>query len=89
MSARIGYGGYAGGKELPEHYEWRSMLSRCGSPAYRDSGIKVCTRWYYDYLNFREDMGPRPSPEHTIGRIGAGKYSPSNCRWVLKNEKEI
>lgn len=72
----------------PEYYVWASMLQRCNSPAdasyqnYGARGITVCDRWR-DFRNFYADMGPRPTPAHTIERKNNDKgYSPDNCEWA-------
>ena len=66
------------------------MKGRClnpKNPAYKNYGgreIKVCERWL-DYYNFWLDMGKKPTPKHTLGRIDPdGNYEPSNCRWETK-----
>lgn len=92
--SRVVHGGYLGGKERPIHYIWRSMLSRCQNPnhhAYKYyglRGISVCPRWC-TFENFAADVGPRPSPEHSLERVDNEKgYGPDNWRWATRSEQQ-
>lgn len=72
---------------------WYMMHQRCENPDhayyfnYGGKGIRVCKRWS-SLDKFIEDMGPRPSPDHTLERKDGNKdYTPSNVRWATRKEQ--
>lgn len=74
---------------------WSSMKSRCGNPRnksfknYGGRGIKVCEKWENSFLSFVKDVGPRPTEQHTLGRINNyGNYEPGNVRWETQTQQQ-
>jgi hypothetical protein len=55
---------------------------------YGGRGIVMCDRWAKSFDSFLEDMGPRPSPKHSVERIeNEGIYEPNNCKWATAMEQ--
>lgn len=82
------------GDKHPLYFVWRAMVRRCEDSGKKDyrwyggRGIRVCDRWREDFAAFLADMGPRPTPKHSIDRINNdGDYEPGNCRWATQIEQ--
>lgn len=93
LSERVKTHGLAG---TPEHTSWKGINNRCRNKNnrfwedYGGRGIEVCNRWDVSkggsFENFLEDMGRRPSENHSIDRIDVdGDYCKDNCRWADKS----
>lgn len=78
-----------GASRTSEYEIWCSMKKRCSNPnakfyeRYGGRGIKICQAWQDSFGCFLRDMGPRPSPKHSVERINNdGDYEPLNCCWA-------
>ena len=102
---RHGEGKRTDGRLIAEYQTWASMRARCNCDSssafdsYGRRGIYVCERWS-SYEAFLEDMGRRPSDDHSIDRIDVNgsytcgkhdvcsdcreKNAPANCQWATK-----
>jgi hypothetical protein len=86
---------HGGRKNGSEYTTWQGMKGRCYNPKhnsyknYGGRGIKVCDRWLEygkGFLNFINDLGKKPTPNHTLDRIdGTKDYSKDNCRWETRS----
>lgn len=79
----------------PEYQAWSDMRVRCYNPKagefknYGARGIIVCPEWRENFDQFYMDIGPRPSPDHSLDRIDVyGNYEKSNVRWATKKEQQ-
>lgn len=80
-------------QQTVEYVCWMSMKDRIRNPNnkrfknYGGRGISICTQWY-DFAVFLKDMGPKPTPRHSIERSDTdGSYEPSNCYWGTRSEQ--
>lgn len=69
------------------------MIQRCTNAKradfarYGGRGVTVCERWR-KYANFLADLGPRPSPRHSLDRLDSSLgYEPGNVRWATPGEQ--
>lgn len=93
---RVKHGATSGsGYRSPEYRSWLKMKERCLNPnhvhydRYGGRGVKVCERWSNSFVAFLEDMGSKPTTDHSIDRFPEkdGNYEPGNCRWATDKEQ--
>lgn len=88
--------GHNSWKEPPSstYNSWRGAKERCTKPdhigysRYGGRGITMCPRWTDSFAAFLKDMGPKPTPQHTLERMDGNKgYEPGNCCWASRQEQ--
>lgn len=87
--------GHAGKTDSCEYRAWAAMINRCENMndhswnRYGGRGISVCQRWRQSFVAFLEDVGSRPSPQHSLDRFpdNNGHYEPGNVRWATAKEQ--
>jgi hypothetical protein len=78
---------------------WQSAKARCtpGTYAYREAfkhygarGITMFVDWVESFDLFFAEVGPRPTPFHTLDRIDNRRgYEPGNVRWATRQEQSL
>lgn len=78
----------------PEYDIWRAMIRRCEREKnadyarYGGKGIRVHPLFRASFKAFYAEVGPRPSPSHSIDRIdGTRGYEPGNLRWATPQQQ--
>jgi len=88
--------GHATRHQSPEYRAWKHMIERCTKPAAAgwiyyggaNPPIQVCERWRNSFEAFLEDLGIKPTSQHSLGRFGdVGNYELGNCAWQTKREQ--
>ncbi len=81
-------------KDHPLYPTWKGMKERCYNPKnwsykyYGAKGVSVCPEWLNNFPQFVLDVGPKPSPGHSLDRVDSSlNYSPDNCRWATQTEQ--
>lgn len=89
------HGETVGRKLTAEYKTWESMLKRCYNENdhtyknYGAKGVKVCDEWRKNYAQFLNDVGRKPTPNHSIDRYpnNKGNYEKGNVRWATSIEQ--
>ena len=83
-----------GASKSEEYVIWHGMRQRCNNPNnssyanYGGRGVAVCKEWDESFEAFLEDVGPRPSKNHSLGRLNNDLgYCPENVVWQTDAEQ--
>lgn len=87
--------GQSGVNITSEYVAYHNMLQRCTNSKnnnykyYGAKGVSVCDRWKLSFEYFLEDMGKKPSKNHSIERVeNLGDYGPGNCIWDIRRNQD-
>ncbi|MER5882692.1 hypothetical protein ABT160_02570 [Streptomyces sp. NPDC001941] len=85
-----------GKSRTPEYRAWMRMIQRCTNPnnsnwsRYGGRGISVAACFRHDFEAFLREIGPRPTPSHSVDRIDNDRgYEPGNVRWATPSEQAL
>lgn len=85
---------YEATRRHPLSGTWRDIKTRCYNPRsptyqyYGARGVRMCDRWRESFADFLADVGPRPTPMHSLDRIDNDKgYEPGNVRWATADQQ--
>lgn len=77
-----------GMSQTPEYQAYRNAYYRCTrekDPRYTSYGERGIEFRFSDFVQFFEDVGFRPSADHSLDRIDTdGHYEPGNVRWAKR-----
>ncbi len=83
-----------GRKHTPEYKAWENMKQRCTNKkhrsygAYGGRGIDVAPVFHASFQAFFDELGSRPSPNHSVQRLDKNQgYWPGNIKWALRSEE--
>lgn len=80
-----------GGSKSPEYRIFQGMWKRCTNPnsaSFSQYKGRTPPNEWKSFEKFLSDMGPRPSPAHSIDRVDNDlPYGPGNCRWATPKEQ--
>ena len=68
---------------------WYRMIYSCGEDQKYYVETEVCDDWQGEqgFINWLDDLGPRPSNTHVLNRINKlGNYEPGNVEWCSKSK---
>lgn len=92
-ACRVTHGHSRGGVLSPEYRTWANIKTRCFNPKasnysyYGGRGITVAPELAASFEKFLDEVGPKPTPRHTIERIDNSKgYIQGNLRWATRRE---
>ncbi len=74
----------------PEYRAYCSARQRCESPTNKDfpryggAGVRFLFNSFAEWL---KELGPAPSPLHSVDRIGNGNYEPGKVRWSTPSQQ--
>jgi hypothetical protein len=81
-------------RKTPEYRAWVAAKNRCFDPKntsyryYGGRGITVDPVFVDSFEAFYAEVGPRPSPTHSLDRKDVnGNYAPGNLRWASVEEQ--